>query len=105
MIRPFVSIYRPEHIKTILDSARENSQIYCASETRLQMTYLFERTIDLVAETAPSWQAFLTHALDKYDTEGKIYIDLVKRMMEAGIWPVNEEEEASDESVSTEPAS
>jgi hypothetical protein len=88
MIRPFVSMFRPEQVKAVVDSARSNSQIYCANETRMQLTYLFEQTLDLISDTAPNWQAFLTHVLDAYDPEGAIYIELQNRMTETGIWPV-----------------
>lgn len=87
MIRPFVSMFRPEHIRTVVDSAKANDQIYCAGETRLQLAYLFERTLDLVADTTLSWQGFLRHVLDVYDTDGALYVDLQNRMSEAGIWP------------------
>jgi hypothetical protein len=88
MIRPFVSMFRPEHIRTVVDLAKENGQIYCTSETRLQLAYLFEQTLDLVADTAPCWQEFLTHVLNVYDSDGSIYVELRERMTEAGIWPV-----------------
>ena len=88
MIRPFVSAYRPEHINAVVDSARENGQIYGASETRIQLTFLFEQTMDLISDTSSHWQAFVTHVLDKYDTEGTFYVELQNRMTEAGIWPV-----------------
>lgn len=88
MIRPFISAYRADNIKAVLDAAMANSQIYCAGETRVQMADLFERTIDLLRDTMPNWQAFLTHVLDRYDTEGRMYTELQRRMTEAGIWPI-----------------
>jgi len=89
MIRPFISAYRADNIKAVLHAAMANSQIYCASETRVQMADLFERTIDLLPDTMPDWQAFLTHVLDRYDTEGRIYTELQRRMTEAGIWHIS----------------
>lgn len=89
MIRPFISAYRADNIKAVLHAAMDNGQIYRASETRVQMADLFERTIDLLLDTMPDWQAFLTHVLDRYDTEGRIYTELQRRMTEAGIWPIS----------------
>jgi hypothetical protein len=88
MIHPFVSVFRPEHIKAVVDCARANNQIYCANQTRIQLTYLFDQTLDLISDTASNWQAFLTHVLNVYDTGGTIYFELENRMVGAGIWPV-----------------
>jgi hypothetical protein len=88
MIRPFVSVFRPEHIRAVVESATANDQIYCASETRLQLAHLFEQTRDLAPETASSWQAFLTHVLATYDTKGTFYVELQNRMSDSGIWPI-----------------
>ncbi len=87
MIRPFVSVLRPADIQAIVDSARANGEIYCASKSCIQLRDLFEQTLDLLSETAHSWQAFLTHVLAVYDTEGTIYTELRNRMVESGIWP------------------
>jgi hypothetical protein len=89
MIRPFVSMFRSEHIRTVVDSAKENAQIYCASETPVQLAYLFGQTQDLVPDTASCWQEFLRHVLNVYDKDDSIYVELRKRMMEAGIWPIS----------------
>lgn len=88
MIRPFISVYRPDNLKAVLDAAMGNGQIYCASKTPVQMTDLFERTIDLLSDTQSNWHAFLTLVLERYDTEGQIYTDLQQHMTLAGIWPI-----------------
>lgn len=87
MVRPFMSVYRPEHIIAILDAAKGNSQIYCAKDTRVQMVDLFDRTIDLLSITKASWQSFLTHVLNRYDTSGRLFYALQERMTETGVWP------------------
>lgn len=89
LIRPFISVCRSEHIVAILSAAAGNSQIYCARDTRIQMVDLFERTIDLLADTKSSWQSFLAQVLDRYDMNGELFQVLQRRMAEAGIWPVS----------------
>ena len=88
MIRPFSNVLGPDHVKAIVGSARENTQIYCAAKSGVQMAYLFEQTTDLVSETATEWQAFLTHVLAVYDNECRYYADLRDRMTEIGMWPI-----------------
>lgn len=88
MIRPFITTFRAENINAVLDAAIGNSQIHCARETRIQMADLFERTSDLLRDTAAKWQAFLGHVFDRYDTDRRIYAELERRMTAAGIWPV-----------------
>lgn len=88
MIRPFMPAYRAENIIAVLDAAMSNSQVYCASETRVQMADLFERTSDLLRDTSGKWQEFLTFVFDRYDCEHRIYNELERRMTAAGIWPI-----------------
>jgi hypothetical protein len=85
MIRPFISIFRSANVNAVLDLARNNSQIYSATETPVQMTQLFEQTSDLLAETDEHWRTFLNDATTKYDSDGEYYADLRSRMVNAGL--------------------
>ena len=89
MIRPFITVFRPEHIRTIVDGARTNGQIYAAAGTREQLAYLFERTSDLLSDTASVWQAYLQKVTEVYDKDGRHFCDLRERMIKAGISPAS----------------
>jgi hypothetical protein len=87
MIRPFMNVFTAEQIKAVLAVASSKSQIYSARDTRLQMVDLFERTMDLLADTSPAWQSFLTQVSEHYDHDGRFYSNLRDRMISAGISP------------------
>lgn len=89
MIRPFITVMTARQINAVLDAAMQNGQIYSASETRVQMADLFERTLDLLAETASQWQSFLSHVFRCYGDEDHTYIELRAYMTAAGIWPLD----------------
>jgi hypothetical protein len=71
-----------------LARAGANSQIYAAGGTRQQLAYLFERTSDLLRETAGVWKEYIQTVTATYDTERRYYLDLRQRMAEAGISPL-----------------
>lgn len=87
MIRPFIGVMQHEHVKAIVDGARQNNQIYAAGGTSAQLAYLFEGTLDLIGDTTGTWREYLQKMLEGYDKELDFYSGLRDKMVAAGIWP------------------
>jgi hypothetical protein len=88
ILLPLCSMLRPEHVRGILKAAEENDKIYEARRTPEFFVEMFDRTVDLHAETRAAWQEFMTKMCHGEELEDRDdYLQLRTRMEVAGMWP------------------
>jgi hypothetical protein len=93
LIRPFFNAFEAEHIISILNAAKNNSQIYGAGKTPLQLSNLFDQSIDLLDHTTAAWQDFLHSVWALYES---IYSILLNTMILLGVGPIADPKTTSE---------
>ncbi len=84
-ILPVAEFFEEQHVKALLETVRENDQIWCASGTPKILDQVFEKTRELLPNTSEYWQEFVDNQIELMDGKADKYYaypDLQKRLAE-----------------------
>lgn len=84
-ILPIANFFEERHVKALLDTVRENNQIWHAGETPEILDTVFEKTRELLPKSRASWQEFVDNQIQLMDgdvTDYYAYPGLQKKLAE-----------------------
>lgn len=86
---PLAPMMNSEQVREMVEGAKSNSQVWDAGGTSQIMAELFDLTEHCRIDTQEAWLEVATFTTGRRGGYG----DLTTKMTQAGIWPLNEDDE------------